>query len=76
LTCPVCNADTKIIDSRKNNDHVIRYRRCKECDYRFPTIEVDGDIYRSQRTPVVDLDLKKFISALKKITSDMEDKYD
>lgn len=45
MTCPKCGGDTKVVDSRKSIDHVIRYRRCIECKYRFNTIETDEDIY-------------------------------
>ena len=45
MTCPVCNGDTKVIDSRKNSDHIVRYRKCKKCGYRFRTLETDEDIY-------------------------------
>lgn len=45
MTCPVCNGATKVVDSRKNSDHIVRYRQCKTCGYRFRTIETDEDIF-------------------------------
>lgn len=46
MTCPVCNGDTKVIDSRLNgNDTVKRRRECKVCKFRFNTYEIDEDLY-------------------------------
>lgn len=41
MMCPFCNApDTKVIDSRRNEDFSIRRRReCDECKKRFTTYE-------------------------------------
>ena len=81
MTCPVCDGSTKIIDTRKDCDHVVRYRRCKECGFRFPTIEVDEDIYRRRKETNTESNkkIKKFVAALREITgklSDLGDKYD
>ena len=45
MTCPVCDSDTKVIDTRCHDDSVYRRRMCKECGYRFNTIEIDQDYY-------------------------------
>lgn len=45
MTCPMCGGETKVVDSRKDIDHVIRSRICTECKYRFRTVETDADIY-------------------------------
>ena len=45
MTCPMCNGNTKVIDSRKSTDHTIRYRQCKKCGYKFRTLETDEEIY-------------------------------
>lgn len=41
MMCPFCNAsDTKVIDSRRNEDFSIRRRReCEKCNKRFTTYE-------------------------------------
>jgi C4-type Zn-finger protein len=77
VTCPVCNCDTRIIDSRKNSDYVVRYRKCRGCGYRFPTVEIDEDIYRRRKTePASDADvkLKQIKAALKEIAAELEKK--
>ena len=82
MTCPMCNGDTHIVDSRKNSDYVVRHRRCRECGYRFPTIEIDEDIHqrRKKEQPSADaIKLKEFKAALREISgrlSDLEGKYD
>ena len=81
MTCPICDGNTKIIDTRKDCDHVIRYRKCKECGLKFPTIEVDEDIYHRRKKSNAESDkkIKKFVAALRELTgklSDLGDKYD
>ena len=40
MKCPECDSeDSSVIDSRKQNDHVWRRRRCV-CDFRFNTVEM------------------------------------
>ena len=73
MTCPMCNGDTKIVDSRKNNDYVVRYRKCKDCGYRFATIEVDEDIYNRRMTSQADEKIKDFVAAFKKMLSKLEE---
>lgn len=46
MTCPVCFGYTKVIDSRKRIDHVLRQRKCILCGYTFNTIETDEDLYQ------------------------------
>ena len=46
MTCPYCGGPTSIVDSRKNEDSVIRRRECKKCGKRFKTIEIDYDLYK------------------------------
>lgn len=45
MKCPVCGGNTKVIDSRCEDDCVNRKRMCLECGYRFATIEVDRDLH-------------------------------
>jgi transcriptional repressor NrdR len=46
MTCPICNGDTKVIDSRLKEDGLIKRRReCKVCKHRFNTYELDEDLY-------------------------------
>jgi transcriptional regulator NrdR family protein len=50
ITCPVCGGHTAC-----NGHHVgagdgstmHRYRKCKDCGYRFCTIEIDLDMFRN-----------------------------
>lgn len=49
MTCPVCGAETKVVDSRSVEDGTRRKRKCLECDYRFSTVEIDVDYYETLR---------------------------
>lgn len=77
MTCPMCNGDTKIVDSRKNIDNVVRYRKCRECSYRFSTVEIDEDFYSRLNTKKPSSEdiskLKKFKNILKEITNKLSD---
>lgn len=39
MKCPLCQSETKVIDSRPNSAGVIRRRECPECLTRFSTHE-------------------------------------
>lgn len=45
MTCPECNRKTHIVETRFDDDSVRRRRECRECGYRFTTLEVDKDLY-------------------------------
>lgn len=45
MTCPHCGGDTKVIDSRPNEDSVQRRRECLSCKQRFSTTEIDLQLY-------------------------------
>ena len=45
MLCPVCEGETKVIDSRRKPDCVNRRRECLECGFRFNTVEVDTDYF-------------------------------
>lgn len=45
MTCPMCGGDTKILETRSNEDSIKRRRKCLDCGYRFLTLEVDKDFY-------------------------------
>lgn len=49
MTCPICGADTKIIDSRKHIDYVSRKRKCIECGYKFATEEKEINNKKSDK---------------------------
>lgn len=77
MTCPVCDGEAKIVNTKKRCDHVLRYRKCVECGYRFPTMEIDEDIFNRKTNS--DLKIKNFVTALREIIgklSDLGDKYD
>lgn len=44
MTCPQCGGETHITNSRKSCDSVRRRRECRECGYRFTTIEIENDL--------------------------------
>jgi transcriptional repressor NrdR len=46
MTCPICGGDTKVIDSRSQEDSVWRRRKCVDCKERFSTTEIDLEIYK------------------------------
>ena len=45
MTCPNCGGDTKVIDSRPQEDSVHRRRECLTCKERFSTTEIDLQMY-------------------------------
>ncbi len=47
MTCPVCDSETHVYDSRTKLDSVYRRRKCLSCDYKFTTIEIDRDFYEN-----------------------------
>ena len=49
MNCPLCEHETKVIDSRPDSESVHRRRRCLNCGYRFNTIELDADIHKRER---------------------------
>ena len=45
--CPVCGADSTVIDSRIDPQGRIRRRRkCEDCGFRYTTLEVFADVYK------------------------------
>lgn len=45
MTCPNCGGNTKVIDSRPQEDSVYRRRECLVCKERFSTTEIDMQMY-------------------------------
>ena len=43
MLCPMCDGQTKVIDSRPDVDCVNRIRKCLECGFKFKTVEIDAD---------------------------------
>ncbi|WP_432759393.1 hypothetical protein [Bacillus methanolicus] len=39
MKCPICAAQTKVVDSRPKKDRVWRRRECVKCLTRFSTLE-------------------------------------
>ena len=49
MTCPVCGAETRIVNSRKDDcDRVRRRRECRECGHRFTTVEYEIETKRGR----------------------------
>lgn len=73
----MCNGDTTVVDTRKNVDSVFRYRKCRECGYRFSTVEIDEDFYSRLHTKQPSSEdmsnLKKFKKILTEITKKLSD---
>lgn len=47
MTCPICGGKTKVVESKSYHDHMIRFRKCQKCRFRFRTIEMDDDLYNN-----------------------------
>lgn len=46
MTCPKCGSDNLgVIRTNDEVDQIIRRRECRECGYRFNTVETDSDVY-------------------------------
>ena len=60
MRCPKCDSEnTSILDSRIRNDgNTRRRRRCRKCQYRFSSIEIDIDEYD---------DLKELAESIQKV---------
>ena len=57
MTCPICERKaTAVIDSRADCESVMRKRECKECGFRFPTIEIDLDMFEKMTKVAVKKD--------------------
>ena len=46
MTCPVCNAKTRILETRSDEESINRRRECLRCGFRFSTVEMDKDLYK------------------------------
>lgn len=46
MTCPKCNEKTRTLETRPEDDSIVRRRECVACLYRFSTIEIDMDFYK------------------------------
>lgn len=42
MICPKCQHETIVLDSR--NGGAYRRRKCGECNYRFTTVEIYGEL--------------------------------
>ena len=60
MTCPWCGGNTKVINSRPQEDIVYRRRECLICKERFSTTEIDVDMCKEQKA------LWKFIKKMQK----------
>ena len=48
MKCPMCGNESIItIDTRPDQDNVVRRKKCLICDYRWSTIEIDKDQWHS-----------------------------
>ena len=48
MNCPYCNGPAQVIQTEKDIDVVIRKKRCKVCNSRFYTQEIDIDINKGK----------------------------
>lgn len=50
MDCPKCaGKQVFIIDSRAKTDHVWRRRECRDCGYRWNTVEVEQDLFERRK---------------------------
>lgn len=63
MKCPICSADTKVIDSRSVEDRTKKRRRrqCLACEFRFSTQETRYDPF--DRDPEYTAHLRGWIGA-------------
>lgn len=76
MTCPMCCGDTQVTYTYDKSDHVVRDRKCRECGYRFQTLELDEDYHRRTED---NSETKKLVTAIREIAvqlSNLGDKYD
>lgn len=45
MDCPVCGGTAAVVRSITDGETVTRRRECRECGFRFNTIETDADLY-------------------------------
>lgn len=76
MTCPVCNRDTQVTYTYDKDDHVVRDRKCRDCGYKFQTIEADEDMFEQFKQNKADSKLKKFLPMFKEVVSVLEDSND
>lgn len=76
MTCPVCNGDTQVTYTYDKDDHVVRDRKCRDCGYKFQTIEADEDMVTRFRQNQSDSKLKKFLPTFKEVVSVLEGVHD
>lgn len=43
MTCPVCDGQTTVTETRDFGDHVVRRRKCLSCSRSFFTEEADSE---------------------------------
>lgn len=48
MICPVCESQTRVIDSRDFGDHVVRRRKCLACGSAFYTEEIDSEVAEAE----------------------------
>lgn len=46
MNCPACYGNTRVLDSRPEDEIVRRRRECMVCKQRFSTVEIDFKMYR------------------------------
>lgn len=54
MNCPECGAESKVLNSKNLESMTVVYRRrvCTACEYRFGSLEVYGDIWKSLKPRV------------------------
>lgn len=65
MNCPKCKSNQVfVIDSRNKEWTVFRRRECKECGYRYNTVEIEADLYEQFRSEEIQNDIKKVCTVL------------
>lgn len=50
MNCPVCNSETKVMDSARGCEAVYRRRKCLQCDKLIFTVEIEADAFEVRNT--------------------------
>lgn len=71
MNCPLCGADTKVIDTRSDGAEVRRRRECKSCGHRFTTYEVHNLVSAAAKDRAI-VQLQESVSDLVRIIEEMK----
>lgn len=62
MTCPECDSNCQVIDSRQEGETRRRRHLCGQCSHRFTTYEISAELYDKIRA--VSVDISQFDSVI------------